>query len=268
VLQQLDLQAMKPVLHVSGMFGAERNSIALVAPLAQHPNNKNEIICYDLAVDPAPLLDLDADALRELLFARSADLPEGALRPGLKSIHINRAPVVVTPKLLDAATAERLGIDVEQCRAHRASLRKAAGLVSKVQSIYSGREMPPITDPDRMLYSGGFFSDADRREMDRLRAATPEQLATESFVFDDARVPEMLFRYRARNFPASLNEAEQAQWEEYRFQYLTEPEAGAGITLDSFHETIQRLAADPALGDEKQRVLASLLEYGDMLLAE
>jgi exodeoxyribonuclease-1 len=172
---------------------------------------------------------------------------------------------VVTPKLLDAPTAERLGMDVDQARAHRARLRAIPGLAGKLQALYGNRELPEITDPDRMLYSGGFFSDSDRRSMDRVHAATPESLATESFVFEDPRLPEMLFRYRARNFPDSLNDAERAQWEEQRFQYLTDPEAGASITLDDFHTEIEQLSqtAPP----EDQAVLDALLEYGDSLLA-
>jgi len=266
VLEQLDLPAMKPVLHVSGMFGGARNNIALIAPVMQHPGNKNEIICYDLACDPAPLAELDADSLRELLFARAADLPEGVERPGLKSIHINRAPVVVTPKLLDQATAERLQLDVGRCREHRKALQGIAGLQDKLRQVYTGRQLPAITDPDRMLYSGGFFNDADKRAMERVRSAKPEQLGEQSFVFEDARLPEMLFRYRARNFPESLNAEEQAQWEEFRFQYLTDPEAGASITMDEFHARIEALQADGSLAPEKQALLLQLLEYGDELL--
>ena len=36
---QLDIEGMKPVLHVSGMFGAQRHNIALIVPLALHPVN-------------------------------------------------------------------------------------------------------------------------------------------------------------------------------------------------------------------------------------
>jgi len=267
VLQQLDIPAMKPVLHVSGMFGADRHNIALIAPLAMHPTNKNEVICYDLAADPAPLAELDADALRERLFARASDLPEGIERPGIKSIHINRSPVVMTPKLLDEATAERLQIDVPACRAHRAALQAIPGLVDKARAIYSDRQMPEQTNPDRMLYSGGFFSDTDKRGFEALRRASPQELREQSFVFEDARIPEMLFRYRARNFPDSLSPEELAQWEEFRFAWLTDPEAGAGITLEDYQARIAELQADPGLGPEKQRVLEDLLEYGDSLLS-
>jgi exodeoxyribonuclease-1 len=266
VLEQLDIAAMKPVLHVSGMFGASRNSIALIAPIARHPVNKNEIICYDLAMDPSALAELDGQAIAERLFARAADLPEGVERPGLKSIHINRSPVVVTPKILDRTTAERLGIDVAQCRAHRQQLQSLPGLLEKLEQVYAGREMPAITDPDRMLYSGGFFTDTDKRVMDKVRAATPEALRDESFVFEDTRLPEMLFRYRARNFPQSLTPEESAQWEEFRFQHLTDPEAGAGITMDQYQARIEALQADASLAPEQKQLLQQLLEYGDELL--
>jgi exodeoxyribonuclease-1 len=267
VLEQLDLAAMKPVLHVSGMFGAARNNVGLVVPLTLHPRNKNEIICYDLAVDPTPLAELDADALRERLFTPTAELPAGVERLGIKSIHINKSPIVATPKLLDPAAAERLGIDGALCRSHRQQLTAIPQLVEKLRQVYQGREFKALTDPDRMLYSGGFFADSDKRSMERIRAATPQQLGEQSMVFEDPRLAEMLFRYRARNYPHSLSDEEMAQWEEFRFQYLTDPEAGASITMDDYHATIESMLADTGLTAEKQQLLQQLLEYGDELLS-
>lgn len=264
-LEQLDLVDYRPILHVSGMFGAERHNIALVSPLARHPVNRNEIICFDLSADPEPLEDLTPQALAQLLFASAADLPKGASRPGLKTVHINRSPMLVTPKMLDPATAERLGIDGAACRRHLARLRQIPDLVKRVQAVYSDRELPEITDPDRMLYSGGFFGDADRRTMDRVQRASPEELASTSFVFEDPRLPEMLFRYRARNFPDSLSPKERAQWEEHRFNFLTDPAAGASITLGTYQQTIEALLENATA--ERRDLLEQLLEYGDLLLA-
>ncbi len=267
VLEQLDLAAMKPILHISGMFGSARNNIALIAPVAMHPTNKNEVICYDLAADPAALAELDADTLRERLFTPAAELPDGVDRPAIKTIYINRSPVVMTPKLLDEPTAERLQIDVAACRAHRAQMQAIPGIAGKLQQIYRDRQLPEQSNPDRMLYSGGFFSDADKRGFEQIRTATPDALREQSFVFKDARIPEMLFRYRARNFPASLSQEEQAQWEEFRFTWLTDPEAGAGITLEDFQARIDALRAEPGLDPAGQRILNELLEYGDSLLS-
>ena len=272
VQAQLDIDALKPVLHVSGMFGAQRHNIALIVPLALHPVNRNEIICFDLSCDPQMLFDLEAGAIQELLYTRAQDLPEGQQRPGLKSVHINRCPILETAKMADPATADRLGISGDLCRRHLAALRDhramdTGGFTAKLQAVYSGRSFDTVTDPDRMLYGGGFFSEQDKRVMEQVRAGTPEELAASSFAFEDKRLPEMLLRYRARNFPASLSPQEQAQWEEYRFQRLTEPEGGASICMEEFQSLIETLLASGDLSPEKQGLLQQLLDYSDTLLA-
>jgi exodeoxyribonuclease I len=272
VLAQLDIAGMKPVLHVSGMFGARRHNIALVVPLAAHPVNKNEIICFDLGANPQMLFDLAVEQLQELLYTRTEDLPEGTPRLGLKSIHINRCPIVLTPKMADPATAQRLGISGEQCRQHLEALRgyraqDTAGFTAKVQAIYGGRNFDTPNDPDLMLYSGGFFSEQDKRVMERLRAQTPEALAAGSFVFEDNRLPEMLFRYRARNYPGSLAPQELALWEEFRYHRLTDSESGAGYCMEEFHAEIEALMASADLSGGQQALLEQLLDYADTLLA-
>jgi exodeoxyribonuclease-1 len=268
----LDIDAMKPVLHVSGMFGAQRHNIALIVPLALHPVNRNEVICFDLSADPQLLFDFDAQQIQELLYTRTEDLPEGMARPGLKSVHINRCPILVTARMADPATAERLGISGEQCRKHLAALREhrgrdAKGFTDKLQAVYGGRSFEEVTDPDRMLYGGGFFSAQDKRVMDQVREESPQELASASFVFEDKRLPEMLFRYRARNFPDSLSAQELAQWEEYRFQRLTDPEAGASICLEQYQALIETLVGSGELSLEQCELMQQLLEYSDMLLA-
>jgi exodeoxyribonuclease-1 len=272
VLAQLDIAAMKPLLHVSGMFGAERSNIALVVPLALHPDNRNEVICYDLGASPQMLFDLDAPQLQELLYTRTVDLPDGVQRLGFKSVHINKCPVLLTPKMADAATAQRLGISGDLCRAHLDALRRyrdrdAEAFTAKIQAVYTRTRTRGSQDPDLMLYSGGFFSDKDRRSMDRVRTLGPEQLANEHFVFEDSRLPEMLFRYRARNYPQSLSPDEFGAWEEFRYQRLTEADSNAWFCMEDFHAEIENLLESDDLLPGQRQVLEQLLEYADFLLA-
>ena len=270
-MAMLDLDSLRPVLHVSGMFGAARDNIALIAPLAPHPENKNEIICYDLMVDPGDLLGETPQELSRRLYTRSEELPEGVQRPGIKSVHINKCPVLVTAKMADPATAERLGIDGARCRAHLAALREAksrdsTGFIRRMQQIATGRDFPALTDPDRMLYAG-FLPDGDKRLLDSVRAATPEELAQGSYPFEDERLPELLFRYRARNFPDSLSAEEREHWEAWRFQRLTDPEADAGLDMESFHTLIELRLQAPETTSQQAATLQQLLDYGDSLLA-
>ena len=66
---------------------------------------------------------------------------------------------------------------------------------------------------------------------------------------------------------ASLSPPERAQWEEYRFQRLTEPEGGASICMEEFQSLIDTLLARGELSAEKQGLLQQLLDYSDTLLA-
>ncbi|HEY7776368.1 MAG TPA: exodeoxyribonuclease I [Kineobactrum sp.] len=276
VQSQLDVATMKPVLHVSGMFGGERYNTGLIVPLAPHPDNRNEVICLDLASNPQMLQEMSVAEIQQALFTRrdtsgTGQDSTGLARPGLKTIHLNRCPVLVPAKMADPAIAARIGLDGPRCREHLATLRQwrerdPVAFLNKIQAVYQGRTFAPITDPDRMLYSGGFFSDGDRQTLQRVREAAPDALAKQAFVFEDARLPEMLFRYRARNFPETLSAEEQAQWDEFRFQRLTETEAGASICMDDYQALIGRLQLEdrpPA----QQQLLQDLLEYGDSLLA-
>mgnify|MGYP001813405050 FL=1 len=268
--EQIDVKEMRPMLHVSGMFGAARANLGLVAPLMWHPTNRNELLCYDLSSDPDPLLALPADQLRKLLYMRSADLPEGQQRPGLKSVHINRCPVLLPARMADAAIAERAGLDGQRCRTHLAMLRdyrdqSPGALDEKLRFIAGNRDFPVSTDPDRQLYAG-FVPEEDRRLLETLRELGPEELAAASAPFADPRLEELLFRYRARNFPDSLTEEEQQRWDALRFQRITESDDPDRLDIEQFHTEIDALLADPQCSDRDRGILQSLQNWGDALL--
>ncbi len=262
----LDVSEQKPLLHTSGMFPASRYCTTLVMPLAMHPLNKNGVICFDLGFNPEVLLNKSADEIRAQLYTPAAELPEGTERIALKTVHINRCPVLVTSKLLTDELAERIQLDLPGARRYYSRLKNATGLVNKLQDVFSEQNRPGQTDTDVMLYSGGFFSSKDKAAMEQVRRSTPEQLRESSFTFEDSRLPEMLFRYRARNYPDSLSPEETERWQEFRFQRLTDPDAGASLVMDAFQEEIERLITDTNTTESQRDILEQLLAYGDELL--
>jgi exodeoxyribonuclease-1 len=271
VAAMIDLKARQPLLHVSGMFGAARANLGLVLPLAWHPGNRNELFCADLSADPSPLLELPAEALRERLYTRGEDLAEGEVRPGLKSVHINRCPVLLPAKMADAAIAARAGLDGARCRAHLARLREHLAkhpdrLAAKLRALALSATPPRRADVERRLYDG-FLSDADRAQLERLRRLPPEELAAAGAVFEDERLPELLFRYRARNYPQTLTNEEQAAWEAQRFQRITEPEDTDVADLAAYQADLEARLAEPDLGDRERVILEDLQAWGDSLLA-
>ena len=266
VEQSLALGSWQPLLHISAMYPAQRGCAAVVVPLARDRLNKNAIYVYDLSVDPAPLLELSAAAIRERIFTRAADLPEGVARIPIKSVHINKCPVLVPVKVVNEEIAERLQLDMAACRENLGLLQSANQLATKISEVFAKSQFSEPTDPDLMIYSGGFFSQADRRLMDELRDVQPAHLATQSWPFADARLGEMLFRYRARNYPETLSPEEHARWDEYRRTRILSPEGGGSIALDAFRAELATLQQTHADEPEKLQILAQLAQYSAELL--
>ncbi len=260
----LNLRERAPVIHVSRMYPSDYCNTALVVPLAKDPTNANGIIVYDLRHDPEALINEDAETLKKWLFTPSADLPDGISRPALKTLHINKCPVVVPENTLNDAAAERLQIDRAQHQQHLNKLNAAGDLTQKINAIFAKPDYDEQTDPDAALYSGGFFSGNDKRNMELIRNSDPEQLKTLSIPFDDPRFPEMLFRYRARNWPETLDKEEQQQWQQYCQQRLTEPHDKI-LTLPDFIEAIESCHSED-LDDNQEQLLNNLEVYGRTLV--
>lgn len=232
VLDQVQL--LKPLVHVSGRFSAARSFLSLVLPLAWHPRNRNALIVCDLGLDPAPLLELDAETLRQRLYTRREELGEGELPVPLKLVHVNRCPVLAPLAVLREQDQARLGIDLAAWQARAQVLVEGKPQwQDKLAAIYEQENFPGVADPEQQLYDG-FIGDRDRRLCEQVRQADPVRLGREQWPFDDPRLVELLFRYRARNFPETLSTAEQEQWREFCRCRLMLDEYGAPNTLANF----------------------------------
>ncbi|WP_233710175.1 exodeoxyribonuclease I [Pseudomaricurvus albidus] len=264
VAELIDLVNRKPLLHISSMFPAENGCAAIVAPLAMHPTNKNAVIVCNLSVDPQALINLSAEEITQKLYTRTEDLAEGEERIPLKLVHLNKCPVLTTVKLLDDKAASRLNIDKTLCEQHWHQL-KTVNLKDKLHQVFANSNFEPSPDPEQQLY-GGFLKDADKQTCERVRSATAEQFANQNFVFEDARLTAMLFRYRARYYPETLTEDERQEWENWRHEWLTNPEMGAGITLSELSQRVANIRQERELTEQQQQLLTDLETYAADLL--
>jgi exodeoxyribonuclease-1 len=257
VLDQLYPLGKSPVVHVSAMYPASRGCTAIVLPLCQHPNNNNGVICFDLSSSTDALVNASPDELTRLVFTPKVKLLENEERVALKTIHINKCPAVAPLSTLSDKQADRLTIDKALCLTNMTVLQQASGLVEKIQDAYSRNQFEDREDPDQMLYQGGFFSDADRNTMTALNEAAVADLGSFNGRFQDDRLDEMLFRYRARNHLSSLNEDELQRWNAYRWSGW---EGGAALdeALDLIAQRQKEREDDPlglvVLGDLKTYV--------------
>ncbi len=257
----LDVAAGLPVLHVSQRYPAQRLCAAAVLPLARHPHIDGRIIVFDLDGDPEPLLRMDPDDIADRLYTPAADLPEGEQRIPLKEIHLNKSPALAAWSHLRPPDFERLGIDPARTEATAARLRASApAIAEKVRRVFERPRTPPgPPDVDASLYDG-FLDDTDRRRATEVRTTPERQLGARDFGFRDPRLPELLFRYRARNWPETLSAPERERWDAYRRHRLRDDTGLSELTLPAYFAEIQALRTTHA-GDGARLALLDQLEH-------
>lgn len=177
VQSEIDMVTRKPVLHVSMMYPATQGCLALVMPLCQHPTNNNGIILYDLREDPSSWSELSVDEIRRRVFTSREEMGEGIDRIPLKTLHINKCPVVASPAVLSPERAEQYSVNLEDCRKHWSQLQNNNAIVPKVLEVFSEELGQGETDPDFMIYSGGFFSESDKNLISMVRSSSAIDLA-------------------------------------------------------------------------------------------
>jgi exodeoxyribonuclease-1 len=154
---------------------------------------------------------------------------------------------------------QRLNIDLALCYCNNDQIKAATGLDKKVTAVFSGNPFADQAhDPDTAIYSGGFFSESDKLKMAKIRMTSPEKLPQFGFTFSDTRLPEMLFRYRARNYPDTLNMDEKSRWAEFCTKRLTGQQAGGGITVEAYQLRLQELSTSDTV---KAAILDELSNY-------
>ena len=265
VFELLDVVNMTPMVHVSSRYPASRHCLAVIAPLAAHPSRAGEIIVYDLTTDPATWLALDEDEIADRIFTTRADLPEGVERIPLRTVRANHAPALAPLSVLQGVDLNRLQLDLDRCVAHRDVLHAMDGLAEKLRRVFQrATELPPPEDPELALYGGGFLPDADKKLLAQVRATPPAALGQRNFPFRDPRYPELLFRYRARNWPQSLDADERERWDAFRRARLTRPTPLTSLTLDDYFARLTELRSDP-LAQDKLVLLDQLQAWGEEL---
>ncbi len=264
------VQTAKPFLHVSGMFPTEKGCLGVMWPLTSHPSHKNELLAWDLAHDPSLLTQLDAEQLRLRLFTKTADLPAGVSRLPLKSLQLNKSPMVVgNLKTLRPEMAQRWGIDLE---AAARNAERAMGLpdMSEIwRQVFAKPEAAEAApDAEQDLYAG-FVGPADRRRLNQLRASHPTDPAWQQVGFDDERLAELVFLYRARGFPETLTPEETERWRTHCAGRLLQGRGGA-LTLEKLLERVDGLA-ELAMEREDERaeaILGALVDYAETIAPE
>ena len=236
------LEARQPLLHASAKLPARHCATAPVLPLGEHPQIGSQWVVWNLREDPRPFLGLSDELLHDLLWTAKEDLPDEFQRLPIKLVRSNRCPMLSPMAVLDQPAARRLGIEAASIEAHARILDSNPDFCDRLRRLFSSDAAAPV-DPELALYAG-FVPRGDLSTRDRVRQLKPDQLKSLGEPFTDQRLNELLFRYRARLWPDTLDEAETADWERYRRRRLLDDPDLASIQLAQYRSLLGQIRLD------------------------
>jgi len=219
VAQLLNIQQRKACVHISGMVPGNFGHASIVVPIAQHPSNQNGVIVLDMRSDPSEIATLNTEEIHRRVFSSSDELGD-VERLHIRTIQINKCPVLAPLSTLTKESAHRLNIDYDLQLQRVDTLNslfgdKLAGdeLADNVRKSIDRKFDSQTNDIDGTLYSGRFLSQHDKQLSTQVRRSKPKDLASMEGLFEDKnRLDALLYRYRCRNFPETLDSEERSQW--------------------------------------------------------
>ncbi|MDL2327927.1 exodeoxyribonuclease I [Ruminococcaceae bacterium OttesenSCG-928-A11] len=220
----VNLDNPKPFVYASGRYVCpDKTTVAF--PI-HHGRTGGSCLVYDLRIDPTTI---DFKNLNK-------DYPWWDLP--IKEIQNNRCPAIAPLGVLNEESQNRLDLPLDKIHENIAKLEKNRGIVDQIIEIWNSRpEYPRSQDVEDQLYDG-FISDADKFKIKSVRESTAEQLADFHPDFADERLPELLFRYKAREFPKSLSEDEHKKWQEFKSAKFKKELPNITKTIEELSRTI------------------------------
>ena len=245
----------EPFVYSSGRYDSRYQSTTVAYPIAQG-SKPGSVLVYDLRHDPSRFVRGTSKALASVLFANREMRQQDDFVPvPVKELSFNKCPAVAPLGVLDAAAQTRLQIDLDMIKKHRRILDENQGFGTAIREAFALREpFQPSDDVEAKLYDG-FVPEKDKSRMAVVRGATEKELADFTPTFTDERLAELLLRYKARNFPASLSESEVSEWEMFKSAKL---KAALPSYLDQLHK-LALAQSDTFLLEELQLWAESIL---------
>lgn len=264
VYELIDLYHRRPFAYTSRVFSRKEGCTTAVAPLAPNPRNPNEVLVYDLRYDPRALIDGSVEELRSRIFTRDA-----AKRIPVTGVAVNRSPAISPLSALERdGVAERLNINLKECRKHAEMLAGEHRLTQKITQVYDRPPEAGGRDPELQLYSGGFFPDSDREEFERIHRTSRESIPRLQLSCEDPRVPELFRRFVWRNFEDLLSPESMRKWRSFCASRILMPPGDDVSDFAFFSRKIDEHLARSDLDGQAKVVLRKLADYRDYLKRE
>ncbi len=268
IRQLINLQTREPLVYTSSVFTSEKGCTSIVAPIAADPGSSNTLYLFDLRYDPEDLLNLPENEIRKRIFTPDKELKENEILHIVK-MQTNKCPALSPVSTVDEKTAERLGLDMGQSMANSKKLSSYPLLTQKFIKIFSnGGYGKSDADPDLQIYSGGFFKDKDKASFEIIKTTPPDKLFDLKLIFEDIRIPELLWRYKCRNYPEYMDSTTLKKWKSFCAGRVLFPPEKLINDYHFFRRKIEENLKDNEIDNRQKVVLKALDEYGEIIRKE
>lgn len=213
----VNLENPQPFVYASGRYDTEFHKTTVAYPIAAG-SKPGSVLVYDLRYDPKSYVDLSQKDIKKHLFASwEARKSDRHVHIPIKELQYNRCPAVAPLGVLNEGDGwQRVGLSQEVITEHIKQLTGAPSFVAALAAANNGRsEYAKNSDVESQLYDS-FMPGSDKGRVAAVRSASPSELADFTPDFADPRLPELLLRYKARNYPQILTGEQRTQWEAYR----------------------------------------------------
>lgn len=209
-----------PFVYTSGRYPSanQKTSVAIVISNGRSPAS---VLVWDLRHSVTEFLSWsDGELAANLSASYDERRKDGFVALPIKELGLNKCPAVAPLGTLDAASQERIHLRMDEITRNLHDLKSTPEFIRRLVRAWGNRPaFPHSQDVEGQLYDS-FMPDEDKTKCRLVSAANERDLADLHPEFIDERLSKLLLRYKARQFPRSLSEAEQQQWEQYRLSKL------------------------------------------------
>jgi exodeoxyribonuclease-1 len=216
----VNLDNKRPFVYVSGRYDATYEKATVAFPIA--PALNKNVLVYDLRHDPSPFLGMSADEIIKNIHAPwEQKKSEEFVAVPVKALQYNRCPAVAPLGILNEKDGwNSIGLDLRTVKKYRDLLLARPDFAENVRTAFEQKpEYEKNSDTEAQLYES-FIPQGDKIRLEAIRNADANDLADFNPEFQDSRLKDLFLHYKARNYPKSLSESEQAEWEEWRTERL------------------------------------------------
>ncbi|QNS01725.1 MAG: exodeoxyribonuclease I [Buchnera aphidicola (Pentalonia nigronervosa)] len=245
----LRLRKSEPIIYVSSIFGAQKNNIGFIFPIAWNQYNQNVLIAIDLNKDIENLIFLCQTASNQIF------LMKNLFNFGVIFLYINRCPILAPIQVIHKKDFVRLNCNISDYKKKINLLKNNQRVFKNIIIMLSKKNtINNSIDVDLQLYHS-FFNIHDKKMINDIQQTNPHLLKNTQYEFFDTRLKKIFFRYRARNFYHTLNNYEKKIWLEHCFDKFNV------AYLKSYEDNIQLLLKKNCDNEKNKCLLYDLLDY-------